>query len=137
MRDQNEVEHLAITGDDLKWASRQNRWACAIVRSIQRQLPEATFVRADKEKIAYSIDGHRYVHPTPPIAIQRVIEPLDKGEVVKPTAFDLPPAKVTQVQRMTAEQKQHVRKVRRGETARKGPGKKAGVGTQSHDRFCE
>lgn len=132
------LNRVNVHSDDIMYAQKQDRWACAIVRAIQRQLPDALFVRADKNVIAYSIDGHRYEHDTPDAAIKRVIRPLDQGEEIRPTSFNLGPATVHQTQKMTNEQKQHVRAVRRGEIARTGKGRKPkGTGLRSSDRFCE
>lgn len=137
---ENPISFLRLQDDDIRYAQRQDRWSCAIVRAIQRVLPDALFVRADTEKIAYSVDGHRYEHNTPPSAVTRIIRPLDQHEEVEPgIGFHLGPATVRQVQRMTSEEKRHVRAVRRGEVARKSksPGKPKGAGTRTHDRFCE
>lgn len=131
---------VQITADDISYAERQNRWACAIVRSIQRSRPEATFVKADKESISFTEHGHRYTYSTPPAAIERVIKPLDLGQHIQPTSFQLGTPTVKQAQRMSEEDKIKLRAHKRNvEDRRKtqGLGKKPGQGMRTHDRFCE
>lgn len=133
---------IQITEDDISYAQRQNRWGCAIVRAVQRSRPEATFVRADAEAIAFTEHGHRYTYSTPPAAIERVIKPLDQGKPVKPTSFELGTPTIKQAQRMSEEDKVKLREHKRNAEARKknkdlGLGKQPGQGQKNHDRFCE
>lgn len=140
MKEPEELSRINITADDIAYAQRQNRWACAIVRSIQRARPEAIFVRADKEVIAFTERGHRYTFNTPDTAIERVIKPLDKGQSVMPTSFDLGPPTVKQAQRMSDEKKTELRSHKRNVADRQrtaGMGKKPGQGERTHDRFCD
>jgi hypothetical protein len=82
---------VEIKDEDLVWAKRQNRYNCAIVRAIQRALPDALHVRADTKEIAFSLpdDDTRYYFQTPPEVVRNVIEPFDKGEEPKERAFIL------------------------------------------------
>lgn len=133
--------HVTVTRDDILWAKQQNRWNCAIVRAIQRQMPEATFVRVDAEKIAYTENGHRYFHPTPQIAIDKVIKPFDEGREVKPIGFNVKPAvQIKQAQRLTPEDNLRLREYRR----QRAMHKKAGMTNEeikransTTSRFCE
>jgi hypothetical protein len=78
---------------DVAWASGQNRYACLIVRAIQRKLPEAIRVTADAKHITFTIpedgeDGIRYVCDTERPIVDNIIEPFDKGKITKLT--DIP-----------------------------------------------
>jgi hypothetical protein len=68
-----------ITDDDKNWAQQQNRWACAVVRSIQRAIPEALYVTADKEAVCFSVpedgeDGIRYTFDPPPAELLKAFD---------------------------------------------------------------
>jgi len=132
-----ELEHLHVNGDDIAWAKSQDRWACAIVRAIQREIPESTFVRADTEVIAYSVGGHRYTHPTPDVAIQKIIKPLDQGKAIRPFGFDLPPAVQKQTTRLTPEAKKALRNVDRNRSKEEKDERRDKDSTRTHNRFCE
>lgn len=82
---------LAITQDDIDCAIERNQFNCAIVRSIQRQFPEAIRVRVNTETIAFTLEDEdvRFTFPTPEVAIERVIKPLDTGHMPKPTAITI------------------------------------------------
>src|SRR5215472_2617368 len=110
------AEHVFVNQDDIDYAKKQDRWSCAIVRAIQRENPEALFVKADIDTIAYSENGHRYTHNTPEIAIKRIIKPLDEGRDVRPFGFDLGPATVKEVKKLTPEKKEALRRVDRNRT---------------------
>lgn len=78
-----------ISDEDEKWGIRQNRGNCAIVRSIQRQLPEALYVTADAKGIAFSLpddgkEGTRYYGEVTPEIINNVIKPFDEGRKIDP-----------------------------------------------------
>lgn len=121
--------------EDVKWAESQNRWACVVVRAIQRQIPSATFVRVDKEIVAYSDNGHRYFHPTPPEMVKDIIKPFDEHNLnrVKLGEYPLIVSEVKEVRKLTPEKKQTLR-VHERNRQRKERGK---VIDRSHDRFCE
>jgi hypothetical protein len=104
---------IHVTNEDIKYAKTQDRWACAIVRAIQREHPDALFVRADTEVIAFSEGGHRYTYSTPQKAIEKIIEPFDKHERVYPATFSLLTPTVRQVQRITPERKRQLRMIER------------------------
>lgn len=82
---------VEVKDEDYVYARKQDRWNCAIVRAIQRSLPEALHVRADTKEIAFSLpdDDTRYFFQTPPGSITNVIEPLDRGETPPEYAFIL------------------------------------------------
>lgn len=130
-------EVLNVNRDDIAWAKRQDRWGCAIVRAIQREHPEALFVRADKEVIAYSEFGHRYEHTTPDDAIEKIIKPLDEGKDIEPFSFVLPPATVREVTKITPEKKRQLRQIDRDRTSVEKAARKAGNRTRTANRFCE
>lgn len=139
MKEPEELNRISVTADDISYAQRQNRWACAIVRSVQRSRPEATFVRADKEVIAFTERGRRYTYTTPQAAIDRVIKPLDLGQDIQPTTITLGIPQIRQAQRMPEEKKVELRRQKRTSAAipKNHPGKQPGEGTRKHDRFCE
>jgi hypothetical protein len=98
-----------VTAADLAYARRQDRYGCAIVRAIQRTLPEATYVMVEKNKIRLSMeeDGYRYEFETPRELVQQVIKPFDQGEDVKadiPFALDVA-TNAWPIMRQTAQQK--------------------------------
>lgn len=80
-----------ITDDDEKWARQRNRYNCAIVRAIQRTLPDALRVRADAKEIAFSLpqDDTRYYFRTPPEVVKNVIKPFDQGQPITDRTFIL------------------------------------------------
>jgi hypothetical protein len=106
-----------VTPEDLAYAQRQDRWGCAVVRAIQRALPEATFVRADKNTIRLSLeeDGYRYTFEMPPELRETVVKPFDLGQSVetyadKPIKFKLNVAiDATEIVHQTPEQKAQAR----------------------------
>jgi hypothetical protein len=68
-----------IIDDDEKWALQQNRWNCAVVRSVQRAIPEALYVTADKDAVCFSIpedgeDGIRYTFDPPPLELLKAFD---------------------------------------------------------------
>lgn len=73
---------VEIKDEDLCYARRQDRYGCAIVRAIQRALPEAIRVKADTKEIAFSLpdDDTRYYFQTPPQVVAKVIRPFDEGK---------------------------------------------------------
>jgi hypothetical protein len=79
---------IDLDQSDLAWASGQNRYACLIVRAIQRKLPEAIRVTADAKHITFTIpedgeDGIRYVCDTERPIVDNIIEPFDNGKITK------------------------------------------------------
>ena len=82
---------VEIKDEDLCYARKQDRYNCAIVRAIQRALPEALHVRADTEKIAFSLpdDDTRYYFETPREVVNNVIKPFDEGKIPEERAFIL------------------------------------------------
>lgn len=87
---------VQIQPDDIAWARRQDKYNCAIVRAIQRQLPEATHVSADAKTIRFTLryggDGsndYRYIFETPKEVVAKVIEPFDSGQDIEPVSFIL------------------------------------------------
>jgi len=79
--------------EDIAYARRQDRYNCAIVRAIQRQLPEATHVQADAKTIRFTLnygdDRTRYVFETPAQVKRDFIQPFDSGKDVDPVSFTL------------------------------------------------
>lgn len=82
---------VEIKDEDLCYARKQDRYNCAIVRAIQRAMPEALFVRADSKEIAFSLpaDDTRYYFQTPPDVVANVILPFDRGETPAERTFIL------------------------------------------------
>lgn len=78
-----------VNGDDIANAVSSDQWNCAIVCAIQRQVPDAIRVRANKDSIAYTVGETRFSFPTPPDAVEKIIQPLDEGREVKPTVIRL------------------------------------------------
>jgi hypothetical protein len=85
------VLSVDITDSDLDYARKQDKWSCAIVRSIQRSMPEATRVTADKESIRLSdeISGYRYEFETPREVVNKVIRRFDRGLPITLRHFEL------------------------------------------------
>jgi len=77
---------IVVTDADLAYAHRQDRYACALVRAIQRDLPEATRVTVDAKEIRFSVEnkdgsgGTRWTFETPREMVKRIIRPFDTGE---------------------------------------------------------
>ena len=84
-----------ITPEDEAYARKQDKFACLMVRAIQRAIPEATFVTVDKDKIRLSIeeDGYRYEFPTPREAVANIIRPFDEGRPITLRKFSLDAAR--------------------------------------------
>lgn len=82
---------VEIKDEDLCYARKRDRYNCAIVRAIQRAMPEALHVRADSKEIAFSLpqDDTRYYFQTPPEVVSKVILPFDKGETPEERTFIL------------------------------------------------
>lgn len=107
---------VEITEADLLFAKKQDRYACAIVRAIQRAMPEALRVRADTKEIAFSLpdDGTRYYFQTPAEVVNNVIKPFDMGQQPIGQTFVLDRAyAVEPIQHSTAKQRQAIRDHRR------------------------
>ena len=85
------VLDVNITEADEAYARRQDKWACAIVRSIQRAMPAATRVTADKESIRLSdeISGYRYEFETPAEVRNKIIKRFDQGKPITLRHFQL------------------------------------------------
>lgn len=80
-----------ILDEDIAYARRQNRYNCAIVRAIERELPEATRVMADIKSIRFTLTDDtgirtRYIFETPRSVVNNVIRPFDLNEEI--TEFD-------------------------------------------------
>jgi hypothetical protein len=78
-----------VTPEDIAYAHEQDKWACAMVRSIQRVFPEATHVMVNKDHVRFSVKadgpaGTRYEFETPKQVVQDVIKPNDLKGKVKP-----------------------------------------------------
>jgi hypothetical protein len=82
---------VEVKDEDYVYARKQDRYGCAIVRAIQRILPEALHARADTKEIAFSLpdDDTRYYFQTPPEVVSNVIEPFDRGEKPREYTFIL------------------------------------------------
>lgn len=85
---------VTIRDEDIAYARRRDRYNCAIVRAIQRQLPEATHVSADAETIRFTLryggsDDYRYIFKTPAEVVRGIIQPFDSGAVIEPVSFTL------------------------------------------------
>jgi hypothetical protein len=77
---------VAFNEEDVAWAVEQNRYACLIVRAVQRRLPDALRVTADSQHISFSLpddgeDGIRYVCDTDTPLVENVIKPFDGGKI--------------------------------------------------------
>lgn len=73
-----------VTPEDLAYARRQDRWACVVVRAIQRAFPEAIYVDVNKDRIRLSVEedgptGTRYEFEMPEGLVNDVIKPFDEG----------------------------------------------------------
>jgi hypothetical protein len=124
---------VRITPGDIVWARRQDRYNCAIVRAIQREIPEALFVRADASSISYSAGGHRYTYPTPAKVVTEIIKPFDEGAPIGPVEFALVSPTVREVRKLTPERKKQLRTIER----KRQKIERSGQGRKEHDRFCD
>lgn len=133
-----DMHHINVTAEDIAWGESQNRWACALVRAIQRERPEALFVRVDAKTIGYSENGHRYTFDTPKAAIEKVIKPFDEGKHIEPITIRLPTKPtVRQVGKMTPENRQKLRDHERTRTAKEAAKARKGIPSRPHNRFCD
>ena len=110
---------VQILDEDVAYAKQQDRYACAIVRAIQRVLPQALRVRADTKEIAFSLpeDETRYYFQTPEDVIKKVIEPFDKTGNVPEYTFVLERASAAEpIRHLNAAQRAATRNKRRHET---------------------
>lgn len=105
---------VEITDDDLTYANPQDRYACVIVRALQRQLPEAKNVLVDTETIRFSLEsdksagdqGTRYTFQTPKRVVTSIIKCFDRGADIQQRSFVLDEAIHAQaIVRRTAEQR--------------------------------
>lgn len=104
-----------ITAADEEYARAQDKFACLMVRAIQRSLPEATFVTVDKDKIRLSVeeDGYRYEFETPKEAVANIIRPFDEGRPITQRTFTLDTATdAWPITRQDAKAKAELRKSR-------------------------
>ena len=83
------VERVKVEMDDFTNAVKGDRYNCALVWAIRRKHPEARRVQVDTSHVGFSIGETRYVYPTSPEIIERVIRPLDTGGEVKPCTVKL------------------------------------------------
>lgn len=103
-----------VTEEDIAYARKKNRYACGIVRAIQRQIPEALRVTADRKTIRFSLNDWRYEFITPDDAIENVIKPLDTDQPTQPYSFQLVNAVAAwPVKHMSPEQKRKTRNNKR------------------------
>jgi hypothetical protein len=88
---------VKITPEDQVYARKQDRWACVIVRAVQRTIPQATNVMADSEHIRFSLPedksagdhGTRYEFKTPRVAVEKIIKCFDTDEPLEALSFEL------------------------------------------------
>lgn len=131
---------VTIKPEDQLYAQRQDRYNCAIVRAIQREYPDALFVRADTEVIAFSEGNHRYEFVTPDNMVEKVIKPFDveNKPMTEPMVFALGSPVVRQRRRETipVEKKKQSRQEKRMSQARR---KTTNLPGNRHDanRFCD
>jgi hypothetical protein len=123
------------TKEDVEYAESQSRWACVVVRAIQRQIPDSLRVRVDKETVAYTSHGHRYYHPTPPEMVEDIIKPFDEHRLndVVLGEYPLIVAEIKPERKMSTEVKKRLREHERIRTKKR----QGNPATKSHDRFCE
>lgn len=128
---------LTPTEEDIAYATRQNRYACLIVRCIQRTIPDAMRVMVDSKHISFSLerDDTRYTFETPPEVVEKVIKPFDRNEPVEPFTFTLSDAiSAEPVQHRTQEQRVAARQTkRRGARA----GRSQNVAVRHLNRFMD
>jgi hypothetical protein len=91
---------VKVTQKDIDHGVKRNQWACAIVRAIQRQYPDAIRVRVNAKLVGFTIDETRFTFPTPPSAVEAIIKPFDQGKIedVKPTTVRLTAGKERDVE---------------------------------------
>lgn len=80
---------LNMKDEDIANASPRDQFQCAIVRTVQRQFPDAVRVKANIDHIAWSIGEQRFVYDTPEVAVDAVIKPLDTGNKPEPIILRL------------------------------------------------
>ena len=106
-----------IKPEDEAYAQRQDQWNCAIVRSIQRSVPDALRVTANSKKIAFTLerDDCRYEFITPPEVVEGIIKPFDLHKPLVIHEFVLSePISKTPVKHITKEQRQAQRTAKAG-----------------------
>lgn len=100
---------ITITPEDEAYARKQNRFNCAIVRAIQRQVPDALRVMADTRHIAFSLerDDMRYEFDTPAEVVEKIIKPFDRGLPLELYSFQLiNPTSATPILHRTVQERQ-------------------------------
>lgn len=137
---------IDILPEDLAWAERQNQSQCAIVRAIQRKIPQALFVIANAHTIAFSIPdeelpdgskGVRYIFETPASVVNDVIRPFDETGTIPESArsFSLTHAiEARPMQRLKPEQRAR-KVVRERNDSRRGGSRSQRVRT--YGRFLD
>jgi hypothetical protein len=103
------ANRIKVTESDIVNATAQNQFQCAIVRAVQREIPDATRVSANRKHIAWTVGEQRFVYNTPPVAVEAVIKPFDTGGKPEPIALQLTNGYVKPVEHLEPEGK----KVRR------------------------
>ena len=88
---------VKITESDIAHGRVRDQYACAIVRAIQRQYPDAVRVRVNAKYVGFSIGELRYTYPTPKEAIDAVIKPFDQGGKAEPMTLRLKGGKMKDV----------------------------------------
>lgn len=78
---------VEILPEDIAAAQKQDKWNCAIVRAIQRKLPESIRVQADTAHITFTLPedgptGTRYVCDTPKGVAENVIKNFDLTKTI-------------------------------------------------------
>jgi hypothetical protein len=128
---------IAVTPDDVAFAIAQDSYNCAIVRAVQRQFPDAVYVRATTKVIAWSdeVTDERYVYPTPVNAVEQIIKPLDTGEEVKPIRITLRNGQVRSIDHR--ENRREIRPRERVRDAAKPPAQRTSThwSHKNYDRF--
>lgn len=82
-------QRFNVTEEDIERGEARDQWNCAIAETIRRSLPTARRVKVNKKEIAFTIGEERYTYPTPPEAVEAVIQPLDTGGKPEPIILRL------------------------------------------------
>lgn len=139
-----------VNEEDLTFAVKQDRYACAIVRAIQRVRPDAQFVSVNRSTIRFTLpDDHmrgqegrgvRYIFATPDEAISSIIKPFDEGGEITPCNLILDEAveakPMQHRSREMAEKRMISERKARAEGRRMSPGTK-GNRVRNYGRFID
>jgi hypothetical protein len=137
---------VKITPEDEAWGRHQDRWACALVRAIQREMPSALRVRVDTKDISFSLPndhqagptGTRYYFETPADVVRDIIKPFDEHKVITGQTFRLIGAySIEPIRHSTAEQRAAQRtNARHNKPRRRAAGSKSGA-VHTLNRFLD